>query len=241
VEPSASAVLSIWERGLRQSPGERALSLLALCEEVPDAPDRLPAGARDAALLRVRQRLFGDRIEALVACDGCAEQLDFTLSVASLLPGEAPAAAPAISIELEGCRVDARLPTAGDLAALRDARDLADGVSRLLRRCVLRAERDGRALRSDELDPRIYAALDEAFAAADPGGDLTLSLTCPACGAANRPLFDAPSLLWRETEQLAHDALLDVHELARAYGWPEAEILALSPARRAFYLEAVDA
>ncbi len=37
----------------------------------------------------------------------------------------------------------------------------------------------------------------------------------------------------------AKDILFDVDLLARAYGWPEAEVLALSPTRRAWYVEAV--
>ena len=42
-------------------------------------------------------------------------------------------------------------------------------------------------------------------------------------------------------EGRAKRLLMDVHLLARAYGWSEAEVLALSPARRRFYLEMVEA
>jgi hypothetical protein len=37
----------------------------------------------------------------------------------------------------------------------------------------------------------------------------------------------------------ARSLLAEVHSLARAYGWTESEILALSPQRRSTYLEMV--
>jgi hypothetical protein len=240
VELSASEVLAVWERGLRQSLGDRALSLLGLSEDVLQSPELLSAGTRDAALLRIRRRLFGDRIEAVVGCASCGEQLEVTLSVSKLLPDETLVTPASTFVELDGSRVELRVPTAGDLAALRDVRDLEEGILRLLRRCVFRAERDGRAIPIDEFSPQVYEALDEALAAADPSGDTTVSLVCPSCGAANNPIFDPPSFLWRETQQLARDTLLDVHEIAQAYGWAEADILALSRARRRFYLEAIE-
>ena len=45
------------------------------------------------------------------------------------------------------------------------------------------------------------------------------------------------SFLWTEIEAWAWRMLSDVHTLARAYGWGERDILALSPTRRQFYLE----
>ena len=221
--------------------GERALSLLALSMDAVESPDRLSAGARDSALLRIRRGLFGDRIEAFIECESCGEQLDLTLSVAELLAEDTLVTPTSTSVELDGCRMELRVPTAGDLAALRDVRDIEEGIARLLQRCVLGAERDGCPIGIDELAPREYEALDEALAAADPGGDTTLDLLCATCGSSNARIFDIPSFLWHETQQLARDALLDVHEIARAYGWPEADILALSPARRGFYLEAIEA
>jgi hypothetical protein len=240
MEPSAADVLAVWERGLRQSLGDRALSLLALSEDALESPESLPAGARDAALLRIRQRLFGDRIQAVVECESCGEQLDVTLSVADLLPEERHAVHSSASIEVDGIRIEMRVPTAADVASLRETCDLETGVAELLRRCTHSAERDGRAVPVGELDPHVREALDAALSAADPGGDITLGVVCPACEAPNRPIFDCPSFLWRELQQLARDALRDVHELARAYGWSESQILGLSPVRRRFYLEAIE-
>ena len=48
--------------------------------------------------------------------------------------------------------------------------------------------------------------------------------------------LDAGQLLWEEIEARALVLLREVHHLASAYGWSEAQILALTPARRASYL-----
>jgi hypothetical protein len=167
----------------------------------------MPVGTRDAALLRIRRRLFGDRIEGVTSCNACAEELDVTLSVAALLSEMPPA------------DTHLRIPNAGDLAAIAAAGDVESGVARLLE--------------------RLAPSSEDEVAAADPGAEIRLVSACPACGARNEAYFDAPSFLWKEVHALAHDVLWDVHALARAYGWDEATILALTPGRRRFYLEAI--
>jgi hypothetical protein len=47
------------------------------------------------------------------------------------------------------------------------------------------------------------------------------------------------ALLWVEVEAGAIALVQDVHLLAAAYGWSEAEVLGLGPARRRAYLELV--
>jgi hypothetical protein len=77
------------------------------------------------------------------------------------------------------------------------------------------------------------------MAEADALGDVQLALTCPQCGHEWQAPFDIASFLWTEINAWAHRTLQDVHELARAYGWREADILALSPWRRQVYLEMI--
>jgi hypothetical protein len=69
----------------------------------------------------------------------------------------------------------------------------------------------------------------------DPGAVTELRLSCPACGRDYVVSFDIASFLWSEIEAKAPRLLLEVHDLASAYGWAEAEILALAPWRRSFY------
>jgi hypothetical protein len=52
-------------------------------------------------------------------------------------------------------------------------------------------------------------------------------------------VFDIISFFWTELDSLARRLLQDVHVLAKAYSWREADILSMSATRRQFYLEMV--
>ena len=75
------------------------------------------------------------------------------------------------------------------------------------------------------------------MAECDPGASIDLSLACPHCGHRWLAVFDIVSFLWTEIDTWARRLLDDVHALATAYGWTEADVLALSPVRRQFYVE----
>lgn len=64
-------------------------------------------------------------------------------------------------------------------------------------------------------------------------------LDCPACAHHFLLLLDPGSLLAEELRMKAARLLGEVVALARAFGWREADILALSASRRAAYLAAV--
>lgn len=129
-------------------------------------------------------------------------------------------------------------------AVPRPATDLETEARRFLfERCVLEARRhpDGPLVPAEQLPTAVEAAVVEALEAADPMGDLRVEVTCPACSHAWSAAFDVPGFLWEEVDRWARRTLLEVHTLASAYAWPEAEILRLSPTRRRLYLELVGA
>lgn len=231
---AAADVLALWERCLPQPPGARAVTLLAHAD--PDAdPASLPVGRRDAALLALHAAAFGDRLAAVTGCPGCGEPLDLEVDAAELAgtagaAGDPPAA---LSVRHGDYTLRLRLPTAGDLAAVP-----ADGAA-LLARCVLAAARGGVAVDPRELPAEVRRAAEERLADADPGADLELTLTCPSCGQTWRQALDPVVFLWAEVDGWARRLAGEVHALAAAYGWGEAEILALSPWRRRLYLDAV--
>ena len=82
--------------------------------------------------------------------------------------------------------------------------------------------------------------LGDAIADLDPQADVVLTLTCPNCAALAQEPFDVAEFLWIEVCSWAEQTLDDVDALARAYGWPEHEVLALSPWRRQRYVELVE-
>ncbi len=233
---SATELLDTWDRGKPRDGVERGLLLLELAEP-EDTPAGLPLGERDRRLLALRHELFGARLTGLATCPVCGDQLEFECGVEELI-GQADPAPSEITLESEGFTLWLRLPDSRDLRAVAAAAaDEAPGL--LFRRCVMRAERDGAPVAPEDLPQPLIEAAGEKLAEADRLADARFALNCFGCGQAWRAPFDAASFVWAELDAWAERMLRAVHELARAYGWPEDAILALSPARRARYLEMI--
>jgi len=238
---SAAGILEAWERGSSQVPAEQALMLLAAAcpERTGDELAALPLGTRDALLLTARQRLFGAELTSFARCPVCASALEFTAQVDDLRAGprvdETPSAiSPPFHTTMlpagsgnASVRVTYRLPTGGDLVALQDISEPAAFRLALVGRCVLEAMWGGAAVAPSEMSAR------------DPQAEVLLDLTCPACGASWQTVFDIAAYFWAELTAEAKRLLREVDALARAYGWREVDILALSPGRRQAYLELV--
>lgn len=232
---AAHELLDVWERALPLPPARRALALLAVAaDDAPEALARLPVGRRDAQLLRLRERLFGSRLQTLANCPACGEQLELDFDAADIRAPEALPGGP-LTIEAQGYRVRFRLPSSLDLAVLAPG----DSTLRLLECCVAEAFFEEAAIGASELPPAIVAAVAAEMSRADPQADVRLALVCPSCGHDWPAPFDIVAFLWAELDAWARRTLRDIHTLATAYGWREVDILALSPWRRQFYLQMV--
>jgi hypothetical protein len=235
---SASEILGAWERGLTQSPIQRALELLS--PVYPEASlvrlSGLSIGRRDAQLLALRQQLFGPEMAAVAACPQCGSRLDLTLNAAEMASRNPADPDDEVVLSVAGYELEFRLPNSEDLAVALQWNDSDGGRYRLIDRCFLSAKRDGAPVQFDRLPEEIVDAVSEQMASADPLADIQLGLCCPMCSHCWRAAFDIVSFLWREIENTAGRLLRDVHTLASAYGWQEKDILALSPVRRQFYL-----
>jgi hypothetical protein len=66
---------------------------------------------------------------------------------------------------------------------------------------------------------------------------MLVNLACPECGHAWQERLDVDAFLWAQLSARARKLLVEVHTIASAYGWGEAEILAMHPMRRQAYLE----
>lgn len=232
--PTAQTLLHAWERGLLLSPTRRALALLATA--LPDAEPAqlaaLPLGARDNALLRLREALFGDAVAAAASCPHCAAALDVAFRTGDVA-GPNPDTA-VRRLEEHHAVVDFRLPSSADVLAVAS---LDDADSLLLQRCVVGASIDGEPVEASSLPRSVAESLARAIDLADPQACTELSLACPECGHAWNAGFDIASFLWTEVAALAQRTLREVHQLAGAYGWAEHDILAMSATRRQLYLE----
>ena len=223
------ALLAAWDRGIRQDPLERALILLAAArDDAGGDVSALDVGSRDVLLARLLERTAGRVVWGRTACGSCGEPLDVPVDVAAIarLPVREPDAL--LSATVDGAEVIFRLPTSEDLRRLRGMAP-AEARRQLLARCVAA---DAKAI-PDSMAEAVEAAMEQAA----PAGAIELEVGCPACGARTTTALDISVLLWAEIEAQAVGLLGDVHALAAAYGWSEAEVLALSPERRAMYLD----
>lgn len=238
---SAGELLGVWERGLAQSPAQRALVLLAVA--LPDLPieelARLTVGERDTRLLSLREETFGPQLESLTSCPACAERLEFQITTSDLRASELPNKE-LFQMSAAGYAVEFRLPTALDVASLDPAGDPATNRRLLLQRCVLGARCGDAEIPAAELPDEAVAALTQRMAAADPQADLQLSLACPECQYTWQAPLDIVSYFWSEVQAWSTRLLREIHALASAYGWNEAEVLALSSWRRRAYLELIE-
>ncbi|MBJ6762771.1 hypothetical protein JGU66_18560 [Myxococcaceae bacterium JPH2] len=237
---SAPELLGAWEAGHPHAGPGRALALLcaAFPDATPEALAELSVGERDALLLAVREGTFGAQLVGRVSCPACGERVELTLSVSALRVAPPEVVPEVLEVARGEYVVRFRLPDSRDLASLSGL-DAGGARRRLLARCVSEAIREGHAVSVSELPAEVEVAVADAMERADPQARVELAVACPACRHAWTPMFDIGEFLWREVEAWAQRALHEVHVLARAYGWSEERILAMSPWKRQRYLEMV--
>lgn len=236
---TAQELLHVWEEGRARPTAERALLLLAgACPEQPrEALMALPIGRRDALLLTLREWTFGSAVTGLTRCPACGERLELHFSVADVRVDAEPPGDGELTVAAAGYEVAFRLPDSTDLVALHGLDEPAMARHRLLQRCLLGARRNGKTRPVSRLPADTLAAVVQRMGEADPQADVHTALSCAACTHTWRARFDIVSFFWSEIESWAYGILREVHLLASAYRWREADILALSPGRRRVYLE----
>jgi hypothetical protein len=239
---AASELLAVWEYGLSAPPSEWALRVL--CAFFPgtsrEAHACISIGQRDACLLRLREQTFGPKLHALCDCPGCGKGMEMSLDVADMLVDAPPEMEVSQWMKIDAFEVRFRLPNSLDLSAVAGIGDYPEGSRMLLKRCLMEARCQDKAVSFDELPVIVADAVAEQIAQADSQADIQLELTCPACSLHWTAVFDIVTFFRQELNGWAHRLLHDVHTLAAAYGWSEGAILSLSPARRQAYLERVN-
>lgn len=237
---SARELLDIWETGARQPLAQRALWLLGAAQ--PDtsheALAQLPIGLRDAQLLTLREGLFGAQLVSVAKCPQCGERLQLTLNMSDLRV--APhAGSDTVSLAIARYSIRYRLPNSTDLLALGNCDSVEAGRRLLLNRCVQNVQCDDVDQALDTLPADVIEAITTHMAETDPQADVQFDLTCPACGHRWLAAFDVMAFLWNEIDTWARRVLRDVHVLASAYGWSEADILSMGATRRQAYLDLI--
>ncbi len=199
----------------------------------PETVRSLSVGDRQFLVRKLAGHMGRSRVWLTATCPSCAESFDFAVDQAEL-PAK-PADPRPVECATSLGTLTVRPPTGADQEAVAES-DSAEAVRLLVQRCVRRraepltAEEVDEVLTADSLD------LDEAFAACSPEVTTVVTAACPECDARSDIRVD-PYLLF---DTPAADLLADVHTVASAYHWSEAEILSLPRARRMQYLARID-
>lgn len=215
-------------------PLDRCLLVLSLTLSFPSENlARWPLGRRNRALFELHCGSFGPRLQGWTACGVCEEKIEFDLDANVLMTVQEEGQGFEGELTVHDDRF--RLPTSRDVADIAAADDTKPAAIRLLERCRVGGSE------SFQWTETMLEEIEESMASADPMAETQLALVCPECGFAWDESLDIGRFVWAEIEARARRLLWEVHMLALAYGWTEAETLSVSAVRRAAYLEMVQA
>ena len=190
----------------------------------------LPVGDVDAIVVELRRQALGDRVVARGDCGACGSPFDIRFSLVSFEAHQRPrrprnvtAADQPGSWSLRGSSVTFRIPTADDVLGAADA---DDPLAMLRERCIYGAASQRDVRRAEAVMARLAPTLQ-----AEVNGQ------CPNCAKTAALGVDARELCLADLRFLAGSVLENVHLLAWAYNWREADILALPSTRRTRYAD----
>jgi hypothetical protein len=233
---SPATLLEAWDAA-RATPdlARGAVVLAATTDRDADELVDLPISELATLALRIQRDAYGDVLDVLMRCEGCDELLDVPLSLSDLLERGSPSAPLSLPRSVEhsvaGHVVEVRTPTTRDLM---DASSADDPAALVLDRCVVV---DRGALATQDLSDTLVASVEDILEQMAAPALSTLVAPCPECGERATGVLDPGELLWQAVDTRAPALLAEVAYLAAAFGWSQDAILALSPARRAAYLE----
>lgn len=254
---SAARVLDLADRLVGGASPDDALAMLEAA--YPETPREelaaWPLGLRDERLLEIRRRTLPAPLEIGAKCPECGAEVEVGLDAGDIHPpvGADPdeprnpggPTGPPLHVVQSLTSGDLTLrfrPVATeDLLIVRHEPTAERATEVLLERIVEEARRGGEDIPTADLTEDEVQALSERLTEADPGAEIRFSLTCPDCEHAWWELFDPASFLAEEIRRLAGRILAEIHVLASAYGWHEADLLAMSGRRRRAYLEMLGA
>jgi hypothetical protein len=206
--------------------------------------DALTRGDRDFLALRLRRSLFGDRLSLVVTCvnPACAARADLDLEIGALAPERELPGPEFLEITTPAGLARVREPTgADDQAVSRLGGSRSERAAELWSRLLL--DLDGRGPLTPQAWLELAAPVRQSIALGlsehSSAPDLGVATACPSCAASMQLTIDPLGLLVRELRQGVERLVAEVHCLAWAYGWSEADILALPRARRWGYLDLV--
>jgi hypothetical protein len=220
-------------------PHERAVAALtALTDLSADQALHWPLSVCDAHLLELYRSRYGRELRAVSACPECGELLELGFAVDDLLAALSTPDRSELMLDVDGYELELRLPTVADLGRAQRAADLERAQQTIAAGCVCACVHQGAAVSAADLPAPVLERVEQQLGRFDLGAD-GIELSCPACAARWSATLDVATLVLAELDAEGQRLLADIHILARAYGWSEAEIVDLPPGRRRKYVEMV--
>lgn len=194
----------------------------------------LSTGDRQFVMAELTRRFAAGPFWMTVSCTGCDTPYDIEIDLDRLPISPAGETYPLSRATISSGEVEIRVPTGADQAAIAGIDDAMEAVAALAQRCIVTPDRS----LADDPDIRDadIATIDAALQATAPQVATSVASRCPDCDTANESAFDTASLFVASVT----NPLPEVHAMAMAYHWSEAEILALPRDRRHAYLALID-
>ncbi len=211
--PIGSVILDIYGRGMTADPVDRAA---LLCAAGGGDVNALSIGDVDRTIWSWFTSLFDGPQEAVMICSECGEEVEFTFPDSFALPDRL-SGREQLNVSHKGQSYAVQFPKLEDLRG-----------GALKRSVICETAPWG--------DPDFEAAAQKALLEHDPALRVELKLECAICGAVQVQPLDVAGFAWARIEQAARCVVQEVAKLARAFGWSEAELTAMTPSRRALYL-----
>lgn len=217
---------------------DKTICLLAKTCSVEDPKQlgHLSIGDRDAILLQLREWTFGSKLNNMTKCPHCNEVVEWQSNTNELYFQSIPSDLSIRTFEVEKdlFHIRFRLPDSFDML---NAISNKDGGKTVLETCIL--EVNNGECTTNDLDEAALMAVNERMAKEDPQANISINLNCPSCSNQWKAVFDIVSFFWLEINNWAKRMLHEVYLLARAFGWSEKDILAMSPYRRQLYIQMI--
>jgi hypothetical protein len=191
------------------------------------------------ALAAIALATFGNTLAWQARCPACREPMELEIDLSPLL--SVPARPGALECTPRaGTTVRLRLPTGLDEQAWRvlavpPAERFLAMASSLVEDLDDRPPEPGWRLPAEWLNE-----VERTLAAHDPLTVLEAVAQCPSCGVGSAIELDLEAVILDLLSREQRRVMEEVHRLARAYHWSEAEVLAIPPRRRAFYIQRSD-
>lgn len=186
-------------------------------------------GQRLQGLLAIAMASDAASIAVIESCAQCAERLEIDVDPAVFEREERETGFDWSPTPARQWQV--RLPTGHEQRAWWQAGDVS---AEAMARCLVVGREDG--IKAGSLPSDWVEAVGAQLAEHDPLTALELQTACPACGAQAQIPLDLEAELIALLHARQRQSLMQIHQLASAYHWSEAEIMQLPAWRRRYYL-----